>query len=130
MPYGILADIVVLIHLAFVIFAVLGAFLIIWRPWILWLQLPAIFWAIWIEMTGGICPLTPLEIWLRNQAGQGGYRGDFVEYYLMPVLYPLGLTRNIQTLLGVLVILANVAIYGYVIFRLKHKMLNRGTNNE
>ncbi len=119
MPYGIFADIVVLIHLAFVIFAVLGAFLIIWRPWILWLHLPAIFWAIWIEMTGGICPLTPLENWLRNQAGQGGYRGDFVEYYLMPVLYPLGLTRNIQILLGVLVILANLAIYGYVIFRLK-----------
>ena len=130
MPYGILADIVVLIHLAFAIFAVLGAFLIIWRPWILWLHLPAIFWAIWIEMTGGICPLTPLENWLRIRVGQGGYRGDFVEYYLMPVLYPLGLTRNIQILLGVLVILANVAIYGYVIFRLKHKMLNRGTNNE
>ncbi len=73
MPYGIFADIVVLIHLAFVIFAVLGAFLIIWRPWILWLHLPAIFWAIWIEMTGGICPLTPLENWLRIRAGQGGY---------------------------------------------------------
>ena len=130
MPYGILADIVVSIHLAFAIFAVLGAFLIIWRPWILWLHLPAIFWAIWIEMTGGICPLTPLENWLRIRVGQGGYRGDFVEYYLMPVLYPLGLTRNIQILLGVLVMLANVAIYGYVIFRLKHKTLNRRTNNE
>ena len=130
MPYGILADIVVLIHLAFVIFAVLGAFLIIWRPWILWLHLPAIFWAIWIEMTGGICPLTPLENWLRNRAGQGGYRGDFVEHYLMPVLYPPGLTRNMQILSGVLVILANLAIYGYVIFRLKPKMLNRGANNE
>ena len=81
-------------------------------------------------MTGGICPLTPLENWLRIRAGQGGYRGDFVEYYLMPVLYPLGLTRNIQILLGVLVILANVAIYGYVIFRLKPKTLNRGANNE
>jgi len=130
MPYGILADMVVLIHLAFAVFAVLGAFLIIWRPWILWLHLPAIFWAIWIEMTGGICPLTPFENWLRIRAGQGGYRGDFVEYYLMPVLYPVGLTRNIQILLGVLVILVNVAIYGYVIFRLKHKALNRGTNNE
>ena len=130
MPYGILADIVVLIHLAFVIFAVLGAILVIRWRWILWLHLPAIFWAIWIEMTGGICPLTPFEIWLRIRAGLGGYRGDFVEHYLMPVLYPVGLTRNIQILLGVIVILANVTIYGYVVFRLKHKMMNRGTNNE
>ena len=130
MPYGILADIVVWIHLAFVVFVVSGASLVIWRRWVLWLHLPAVFWAIWIEMTGGICPLTPFENWLRIRAGQGGYRGDFVEHYLMPVLYPVGLTRNMQILLGGLVILVNSVIYGYVIFRLKHKMLNRRTNDE
>ena len=130
MPYGILADIVVWTHLAFVVFVVSGASLVIWWRWIFWLHLPAVFWAIWIEMTGVICPLTPFENWLRIRAGQGGYRGDFVEHYLMPVLYPVGLTRNMQILLGVLVILVNAVIYGYVIFRLKHKTLNRRTNNE
>jgi hypothetical protein len=117
MPYGILADIVVWIHLAFVLFAVLGAILVIWWRWIFWLHLPAIFWAVWMEFSGKICPLTPLENWLRIRAGQGGYRGDFVEHYLMPVLYPVGLTRNIQILLGLLVIIINAALYGYIIFQ-------------
>ena len=117
MPYGILADIVVLIHLVFVLFAVLGAVLIIWRRWFVWLHLPAVFWAIWIELTGGICPLTPLENWLRSRAGQGGYRGDFVEHYLLPVLYPVGLTPNIQILLGLEVISINAALYGYIFFQ-------------
>jgi hypothetical protein len=117
MPYGILADIVVWIHLAFVLFAVLGAILVIWWRWIFWLHLPAIFWAVWMEFSGKICPLTPLENWLRIRAGQGGYRGDFVEHYLMPVLYPAGLTHNIQILLGLLVIIINAALYGYIIFQ-------------
>jgi len=117
MPYGILADIVVLIHFAFVLFAVLGGVLMMWRRWVLWLHLPAVFWAIWIELTGGICPLTPLENWLWNRAGQGGYRGDFVEHYLLPLLYPGGLTPNIQILLGFVVISINVALYGYIFFQ-------------
>jgi hypothetical protein len=117
MFYGILADIIVLIHLAFVGFAVLGAVLIIWRRWVVWLHLPAVLWAIWIELTGGICPLAPLENWLRHRAGQGGYQGDFVAHYLMPVLYPVGLTRNMQILLGLVVISINTALYGYLFFQ-------------
>ena len=117
MPYGILADIVVLSHLFFVLFALFGAVLIIWWRWVIWLHPPAVFWAIWTELTGRICPLTPLENWLRNRGGQGGYRGDFVEYYLMPVLYPVGLTRHIQILLGILVIIINTALYGYILFQ-------------
>ena len=117
MLLGILADIVVLIHLFFVIFAVLGAVLIIWRRWILWLHLPTVFWAIWIELTGGVCPLTPLENWLRRQTGQGVYQGDFVEHYLLPLLYPVGLTRNTQILLGLLVFFVNAALYGYIFFQ-------------
>ena len=117
MPYGIFADIVVLIHLAFVLFAVLGAVLVIRWRWVFWLHLPAVFWAIWIELTGGICPLTPLENWLRRRAGQGGYPGDFVEHYLLPVLYPVGLTRKIQILLGLVVISINAALYGYIFFQ-------------
>jgi hypothetical protein len=121
MPYGIFADIVVLIHLAFVVFVVLGAGLVVWWRRMLWLHLPAVFWAIWLEISGGICPLTPLENWLRIRAGQGGYRGDFVEHYLMPVLYPVGLTRNIQILIGLLVIIINTALYGYIIFQFRRK---------
>jgi len=121
MPYGILADIVVLIHLVFVLFALFGAVLIIWWRWVIWLHLPSVFWAIWIELTGRICPLTPLENWLRSRGGQGGYRGDFVEYYLMPVLYPVGLTRHIQILLGILVIIINVALYGYIFFQYRRR---------
>jgi len=117
MPFRIFADIVVWIHLAFVIFVVAGAALVIWWRPMLWLHLPAVFWTIWIELTGGICPLTPLENWLRMRAGQGGYRGDFVEHYLMPVLYPVGLTRNKQILLGLIVIMINAAFYGHIIFR-------------
>ena len=121
MLYGILADIVVLSHLFFVLFALFGAVLKIWWRWVIWLHLPAVFWAIRIELTGRICPLTPLENWLRNRGGQGGYRGDFVEYYLMPVLYPVGLTRNIQILIGLLVIIINTALYGYIIFQFRRK---------
>jgi hypothetical protein len=117
MLYGILSDIIVLIHLFFVLFAVLGAVLVIWRRWFVWLHLPAVLWAIWIELTGGVCPLTPLENWLRNRAGQGGYPGDFVEHYLMPILYPVGLTRNFQILLGLMVISINAALYGYLYYQ-------------
>ena len=121
MPYGIFTDIVVLIHLTFVFFAVLGAVLIIWWRWIIWLHLPAFLWAIWIEFTGGICPLTPLENWVRIQAGQGGYEGDFVATYLLPVLYPAGLTCNVQFMLGMMVIVINVAIYGSIVYKRSRK---------
>ncbi|CAB1085268.1 hypothetical protein D1AOALGA4SA_12756 [Olavius algarvensis Delta 1 endosymbiont] len=117
MLYGIMADIVVLVHLAFVIFAVLGGILIAWRRWIMWLHIPAFLWAFWIELTGGICPLTPLENWFRISAGQGGYQGDFFAAYLLPLLYPAGLTRKIQTLLAFLVIVINVSAYGVIFYR-------------
>jgi hypothetical protein len=121
MLYGIAADIVVWIHLGFVLFSVLGAILVIrWRR-VLWLHLPAVFWAIWMELTGGICPLTPLENWLRNRAGQGGYQGDFVEHYLMPVLYPIGLTRSLQIVLGLLVIMINASLYGYIFWQFRRR---------
>ena len=121
MPYGIFADIVVLVHLAFVIFAVLGAILILWRRWIVYLHIPAFLWAIWIECSGGICPLTPLENWLRIKGGQGAYEGDFVAGYLWPLLYPAGLTRNVQLILGMTVIVVNVAIYGFIFYKRNQK---------
>jgi hypothetical protein len=116
MAYVLLADLVVLIHLVFVLFAVLGALLIIrWRN-VLWLHLPAAVWAAWVEFSGKICPLTPLENWLRMRGGGSGYAGDFAGHYLMPILYPSGLTRKVQFILGAVVIAVNLIIYGYVFF--------------
>ena len=116
MPYSLFADLVVLIHLAFVLFAVLGALLVIWWRKVLWLHLPAAGWAAWIEFSGKICPLTPLENWLRMRGGGSGYAGDFVGHYLMPILYPSGLTRKVQFILGGAVIAVNLIIYGYIFF--------------
>ena len=117
MPYGILADIVVLFHLGFVIFVVMGAVLSYWLRWIIWLHLPSVGWAVWIEISGGICPLTPLENWLRIKAGEGTYPGDFVSAYLLPILYPDGLTPGIQYTLAMLVIVTNISIYGFILYR-------------
>ena len=119
--YQFLADLVVVIHLAFVIFVVIGAMTTIWWRRIIWLHVPAVLWAVWIEITGGICPLTPLENRLRLKAGLVGYPGDFVENYLLPVLYPAGLTRRMQILLGAIVIVINVTIYAYIWNRGKQK---------
>lgn len=119
--YHIFADLVVVIHLGFVIFVVAGAVFTLWRRWIIRLHLPALLWAVWIELTGGICPLTPLENWLRVKGGQGGYDGYFIANYLLPVLYPAGLTRNVQFILAMSVILINVAIYGSIFYKHRRK---------
>jgi hypothetical protein len=114
--YLLLADLVVFIHFVFVLFSVFGALLLIrWRK-IIRLHLPAAAWAVWIEFSGRICPLTPLENWLRLKGGEYGYSGDFVEHYLLPLLYPSNLTREIQIILGAIVAGMNMAIYGYVFF--------------
>ncbi len=121
MPYQLLADIVVVIHFAFVLFSVLGALLVIqWRK-IIYLHLPAAVWAAWIEFSGRICPLTPLENWLRFKGGGGGYSGDFVGHYLLSILYPSGLTRNVQFALGAIVVGLNVVIYGCILFARKRR---------
>ena len=111
MPYRLMADLVLVAHLAFVLFAVLGGLLVLRWGWAAWLHVPAAAWAGFVELSGGICPLTPLEQSLRVAAGSRGYEGDFVGHYLMPILYPAGLTPAIQIGLGVLVILVNIAIY-------------------
>jgi hypothetical protein len=115
MHYIFLADIVVLVHFGFVLFVVLGALLVLrWRS-IAWVHLPAVFWAAWIELSGGFCPLTPFENWLRLKGGVSAYCGGFVAHYLLPILYPSGLTRKLQIILGVSVVAVNVALYGVVI---------------
>jgi hypothetical protein len=111
MPYRLLADLVVLAHLAFIVFAVFGGLLALrWRH-VAWLHLPAATWAGFIELSGRICPLTPLELSLRAAAGLQRYDGDFIGHYLIPIIYPPGLTPAIQFTLGLAVILINVTVY-------------------
>ncbi|MEW5930913.1 MAG: DUF2784 domain-containing protein [Gemmatimonadota bacterium] len=111
MGYRFLADTVLVLHLAFVLFVALGGLLVLrWRR-AAWVHLPAAAWGAAVMFTGWICPLTPLENWLRGLGGEAGYRGGFVEHYVVSVLYPAGLTRGIQVALGLGVILVNVAVY-------------------
>jgi hypothetical protein len=111
MVYLRLADLVVICHIVFVLFAFLGGLLLLRRQWWAWIHAPVFLWSGFIELTGGICPLTPLEDWLRTLGGGDTYQGDFIGHYLIPLLYPESLTREIQILLGVFVILLNVGIY-------------------
>jgi hypothetical protein len=116
MLWRVLADLVVACHLCFVLFVVLGGLLALRWPRAAWFHLPAALWGAGIEFVQGICPLTPLENSLRARGGQAGYAGGFVEHYLLPVLYPAGLTQNVQLVLGALVVGLNVAVY-WVVWR-------------
>jgi hypothetical protein len=114
MYYRLFAELVVVIHFAFVAFVVLGGFLILWWRKVIWLHVPAVLWSAWIELSGGICPLTPLENWFWIQGGQASYPDDFVGNYILPLIYPEGLSGEIQVLLAVIVIFVNVMIYIYI----------------
>ena len=117
MGYRIAADAVVLLHVAFIVFVVLGGLLALRRPWVAILHLPAAVWAVLIESFGWICPLTPLEFELRIAGGEAGYQGGFVDRYIVPLVYPATLTQPVQWALAVFVFLVNVAIYGAVLSR-------------
>ena len=120
MLYRFAADAVLVLHLAFVVFVVLGGVLVLrWRK-LAWAHLPAVAWGALIEFSGWICPLTPLEIALRHAAGDAAYAGDFVEHYIVALLYPESLTRDVQIALGVVVVLLNAVIYGAVL-RQQHR---------
>jgi hypothetical protein len=112
--YRFLADLVVGVHLLFVLFVIFGGLLFLRWPRVAYLHIPAALWGAVIEFAGWICPLTPLENWLRREAGGAGYSGDFIEHYILPILYPFALTREIQLLLGFFVIALNLVIYAYV----------------
>jgi hypothetical protein len=115
--YHLLAEVTVLVHFLFVLFVAGGALLLLRWPKLVYLHLPALAWGLYIEFTGAICPLTPLENHLRHMAGMETYEGGFINQYLMPVLYPAGLTKNVQLILGGLMVLVNGAIYGVLIWR-------------
>lgn len=114
MTHRLLADLVLLLHAAFVAFVTFGGLLVVRWPRAGWLHLPLVAWGAGIEVLGGICPLTPLENHWRHLAGEQGYAGGFVEHYVVAALYPDALTRNVQVVLGLLVLAVNAAIYGWV----------------
>ncbi len=109
--YAALADAVVALHAAFILFALLGGALLVAWPRLIWLHLPALAWAGWIEFSGGFCPLTPLENHFRERAGEGGYGGGFIDHYLTPIIYPEGLTRGTQLVFGGVLLALNALFY-------------------
>ena len=117
MLYKLLADLVLILHLFFIVFVLLGGLLFLWRRFIVWLHIPAVIWAVVLELLGLICPLTPLENSLRKAGGDAGYSGGFIEHYLIPLIYPSSLTRELQIILGAIAISLNIAIYGFVLYR-------------
>ena len=126
MIFRILADATLIVHLGFIVFAAFGGLLLFYSNKVVWLHLPAALWAAAIELYGWICPLTPLEQKLRQLSGQQGYGGGFIEHYLLPAIYPGGLTRNIQIILGISVLLLNMAVYICWFLRQGKKRRSRG----
>lgn len=121
MIFRLAADAVLALHLAFILFAVLGALLAArWRR-VIPVHVAAASWAVYVEVSGRVCPLTPLENHFRLLAGQSGYAGGFVERYLLNVIYPDGLTRNIQFLLAVVVLFVNLGIYAWIFLHPKRR---------
>ena len=117
MIYSFLADLLVLFHLVFILYVIAGALLI--TKWVktLWLHLPSCFWGMTVEFTGWICLLTPWEIQLRRLASEEGYTGSFIEQYLIPIIYPSGLNREIQMVLGGTVLIVNLSLYTLILIK-------------
>jgi hypothetical protein len=119
MIFRLLADATVVLHLAFVLFVVAGGLLVLRWPRVAWVHLPAAAWGAWVEFAGWICPLTPMENWLRTRGGEATYTVSFVDQYLTPILYPSSLSREIQWVLGGAVVAVNVCVYLLVLRRLR-----------
>ena len=123
------ADAVLLVHLAFILFAIFGGLLALSKPRMTWLHLPALAWAIWVIGAHRICPLTDLENRLRMTAGQAGYDGGFIEHYLLPLIYPPGLTVQAQTLIAIGFTVWSLAVYAVVIRRWRRQRAQPGSRD-
>lgn len=117
MGYRFLADLILTLHFCFILFVLFGGLLCLYRTGLAWLHLPAASWGVWIEWSGGICPLTPLENRFRLVASEQGYADGFVEHYLIPIIYPGHLDASLQWVLGAVVIFVNLAVYLFVFTR-------------
>ena len=117
MIYRLLADLVLILHAAFAAFVVFGAlFVLKWRR-VVWLHALALAWGVFVELAGVVCPLTPLEVHLRRLGSEAGYEGGFIDHYVSALLYPAGLTRNIQIALGLAAVLVNALLYAWLFAR-------------
>ncbi len=125
MLYRLGADLVLVTHLAFIVVVVAGGLVVYRYAWFAWIHIPAASWGAFVELTGRICPLTTLENFLRIRAGQEGYVNSFIEQYILPVIYPAGLTRNVQFFLAGLVVVVNVIIYATILLRKRAAHNNR-----
>ncbi|WCE31881.1 DUF2784 domain-containing protein [Vibrio sp. SCSIO 43137] len=121
MAYRLLADLVVVLHLLFILFSLLGGMLVLWRVYMLAIHIPAAIWVALVSFNGWICPLTPLENHFRQAAGVEGYPGGFVEHYVIPVIYPAELSFNMQLMLGFAAIGINISVYMAVYLGYKRK---------
>jgi hypothetical protein len=126
MFYRLSADLIVIVHLGFVIFVLLGGILVLRWPRLAWLHLLAVGWGASVEFRGWICPLTPLENWLRTQGGEATYTGDFLVRYLSAILYPEALTHELQVVFGTAVVVVNLMVYGWV-WRARRSRETEGT---
>jgi len=120
MPHSTLADLLLLLHFAFILFVLFGGLLLLYRRWFIWLHLPMFLWGALVNLTPWQCPLTPLENHYRQLAGQSGYEGGFVEHYIAPLVYPPGLNVELGMAVGTATLLWNAAIYGIVFNRIRH----------
>ncbi|MCQ4277910.1 DUF2784 domain-containing protein [Pseudomonas stutzeri] len=125
MLYRLGADAVLLLHLAFIIFVLLGGLLVAWKRGFLLLHLPAIAWGLFVELSGRSCPLTHWENLLRRLAGSAGYQASFIEHYLLPLIYPAWLSVPVQYLLAAIVVVLNALIYGGLVWRRRHRSAAR-----
>jgi hypothetical protein len=126
--YSLAADLVLVVHLLFILAVVFGALTWLWLRWAPWVHLPMAAWGAYVELFGRLCPLTTLENHLLQATGEGGYQGSFVAHYLLAVLYPAGLTRNTQLLLGAGVVAANVVFYAWVWHRRRQRSVRAGAS--
>lgn len=117
--YEWLANLALILHFIFIAFVVLGGLLFFIFPKIIYIHLPALFWGIYIELTSSICPLTDLENWFLDQAGLITYDNTFIDHYLFPIIYPKGLTPEIQTYIGITLIVINLGVYGLILKKIK-----------
>ncbi len=124
MRYSLAADALVILHLAFIVFVMLGGLLLLKWRWLIFLHLPAVVWGTLVELRGWLCPLTPLEQHFRTLAGETGYSDGFVQHYLLPLIYPAGLTRDVQTILAVVVLATNLVIYAVVYVKYRRSRHN------
>jgi len=106
----VLANLILVFHFVFVVFSLLGAFLVLWKRWLAWLHVPSVLWSSLVNLLSHVCPLTPLENRFRRLAGQAGYEGGFIQHYIAPLVYPGGMPRRMELVAGYSVLVWNVLL--------------------